>query len=144
MAHFNFRKSETGNYFDIVIEADFEDQLNAEEMSQVFQIVHQTFANTVFQKLFVGLINMETTVSIANLQLRFRYLYWAAEGMKIVPENHQEYIGMRRINSIYYVFAKVDEKYKIVDAEFLPYFRSWLDLPDMIKEDKILAYIQNE
>lgn len=141
MSRFNILDGEPGRSFDVVAEAEFANKLSAIDTAAVFQIVGEALAHPKVKKLFVGLQTVEINSSMTSVSIRFRYVIWSAqepsEELKAIPEAEREYIGMRRVDFVYYVLARIDQKYQLLDSPSFPSFRLLIDLPEWLVRDHL-------
>lgn len=132
MATLEFVEPVSDGYFDILIEVGFGETLTAKNMSQVLQVFLDTVANGPVSILFEGISYLELTET--NLKIVFRF--YGKDDESFEANKTQEEISRLKMQFIFYLFAKIDAQFQLVDVPFPPDFRVFLKLPEYLNTDK--------
>ncbi|NJN98007.1 MAG: hypothetical protein HC875_29975 [Anaerolineales bacterium] len=126
MSKLEFIDSETGDYFDVLVQVGFEKPLEAIDIVQVLQVFLETTTGLIAANLFEGLayLNIDTT----SLTIRFRY---SGTSPSSNPYPGEE-LPRLKMQFIFYLFAKIDLQYKLADIPFPSDFREFISLPDYL------------
>jgi len=124
MSKYELLDSESEEYFDAYIEADFVESLDVAQIIQVIQLIVNIFSDEMAKQLCEGISFLQVTKEKIILQIR----YATAKSLRYKPKVSS------RTNAqlIFYVFAKIDSLCALRDVPLPDGWRGWLNLPENV------------
>lgn len=116
--------------FDLEVKSGFINRLPSNETIHVIKLILDAVQSNVGQRLFEGMSRI--SISENSLELTFRFSSNAHHIAKVEAQIERQELHNHRVNFVFFVFARVDEVYKLDDS--LPIgFQQNLDMPTYIK-----------
>lgn len=128
MARFDIIDKNEEDYFDILVEAGFEQLLSPSDITQLLQICTDIATDKKTSSLFEGF----TELKVAQTEIRVLFRVskktedWQLSGEEI------ESLSRQKMQFIFYFFARIDQHYKLEDVPFPANFRAYLSLPEYL------------
>lgn len=122
---------ESEEHLDIAVEVGFENALGSTDTVQVLQVILEVLNSPLGAEFSEGLASLE--IDQRSLSVRLRYP--PSESKKPRQgESFSENMPMLRSQFLFYLFAKVDQRYRLGDIPFPPDFRYFLNFEDNLRK----------
>lgn len=126
MSNFEYEYSETGDYRDVIVEAEFSNPASPQDLVEIIGVVSNTItSNHAAEAILGGIASLKMNQLQIHITLRF----------PLDPENAiegdpkaEEDFARKRLHFILHLFAKIDQKHNIEGSPFKFDFREFRDL----------------
>jgi len=127
MSRFEILDTEANNFFDVVVEVGFQNQLRPSEVIKILQLIIEASSGRITSKLYDGLSFLEINESLLMIQFRVSK---ETNPPTNVDGITGEDLSRLRAQFIFYLFAKIDSQYPLADVPFPENFRMFINLPE--------------
>lgn len=125
MVEFKFIDTESENYIDVAVDAEFEKPLENNDALDVVQIITRVLTHQTARQFFDCVISLNVTPKYLAIRLRY---YLKGIGRQPFDADNAEEANMRKMQFVFFLFARVDQFFRLGVVPFSPNFRGFLEI----------------
>ena len=128
MPEYKFLDVDTDDFIEILVSANFENDLNPSDLTDVLQIISTVLSHELAKKLFIdGLTSVKVSLKTLEVVFRFNKNETKLAGLSSL---RLEYISRGQAQFTFWLFARIDRSYRLGEVPFPPDFRHFITFPE--------------